>query len=120
MGEIRLPESELKVMDIVWERGAVSAKEAAEHMSRRYGWKKNTTYTVLKNLQDKGAVQRQEPGFICVPLVRREQIGRSAAKSLLNSFYKGSAAALFSSFLEEKAISAEELEQIKAMIDSSE
>lgn len=117
MKEIKLPDSELKVMDVIWEKGEASAKETAQCMGERYGWKKNTTYTVLKNLHEKGILERIEPGFLCRPLVGREQVGRTEVKNLLNRFYQGSPAALFASFLEQKTISREELDEIKDMID---
>lgn len=122
MGEnrpIRLPDSELKVMDILWEYGDISAKETAEHIAERYGWKKNTTYTILKNLQKKGVLERIEPGFICKTLIDREQVGCTEAKNVLERFYKGSAAALFSSFMKDEAISDAELAEIKRMIDEN-
>lgn len=115
----KLPESELKVMDFIWEKGTASAKETANYMTLRYGWKKNTTYTVLTNLIDKKILERTEPGFLCRPLVEREKVGKEEAKNLLERFYQGSAAALFSSFLDDRHISKEELEEIKKMIDES-
>lgn len=117
MDEIKLPDSEIKVMDILWETGQTSAKEAARRMGESYGWKKNTTYTVLKNLQEKGVIERIEPGFLCKPLIAREQVGRTEARNVLDRFYQGSAATLFSAFLKDKAISENELDEIKAMID---
>lgn len=116
MDEIKLPDSELKVMDILWEIGSASAKETAQRMGEDYGWKKNTTYTVLKNLQEKGVIERIEPGFICKPLIEREQVGKIEARTVLDRFYQGSAATLFSSFLKDKSISKVELEEIKDMI----
>ena len=119
-GEIRLPESEMKVMQFLWEKGQASARDAAEYMLERYRWKKNTTYTVLKNLVEKGALNRREPGFICEPLIGKEQVGRSETQSLLERFYEGSPAALFSSFLSGRKISKEEMEEIRKMIEDYE
>ncbi|HWP80032.1 MAG TPA: BlaI/MecI/CopY family transcriptional regulator [Candidatus Acidoferrum sp.] len=119
MHAYKLPESELKVMDFIWERGAASARETADYMAVRYGWKKNTTYTVLTNLIEKNFLARSEPGFLCKPLVAREMMGKAEAKNLLERFYQGSAAALFSSFLDDRNISEEELVQIKKMIEES-
>ena len=116
---IKLPDSELKVMDVLWEHGEFSAKATAEEIAKRYGWKKNTTYTILKNLKEKGVLDRIEPGFIFKPLIGREQVGRMEARNVLERFYKGSAAALFSAFMKDKAISDEDLEEIRQMIDQS-
>ncbi len=119
MNEIRLPDSELKVMGFLWDKGYTSAKAVAEYMSETYSWKKNTTYTVLKNLIAKQVVERKEPDFICLPLVTREQVGKTETNSLLERFYKGSVSALISSFLNDRKLSKEELEEIKKMIDES-
>ena len=117
MDEIRLPDSELKVMAFLWEKETASAKDTALYMGREYGWKKNTTYTVLKNLQEKGVIKRKEPGFQCIPLVAREQVGKTEARTLIDRFYKGSAAMLFSSFLDEHAMSEAELAEIRALLE---
>lgn len=116
MNDIKLPESEIKVMDILWEAGEICAKDVAIKMGESYGWKKNTTYTVLKNLQEKGAVQRSEPGFICRPLVERAQVGKGEAKNVLDRFYKGSASTFISAFLKDTDLSESEIAKIKDMI----
>ncbi|MEG1930668.1 MAG: BlaI/MecI/CopY family transcriptional regulator [Anaerovorax sp.] len=117
MNDLKLPESEMKVMDILWEAGEISAREAAIKMGQIYGWKKNTTYTVLKNLQIKGAIQRSEPGFLCKPLVERAEVGMEEAKSVLDRFYKGSAATFMSAFLSDESLSESELAKLKDMIN---
>lgn len=117
MSERKLPESEVKVMDFIWEQGRTTAKECAAYMETNFGWKKNTTYTVLKNLNEKGVIKREEPNFQCIPLIEREQIGRSEAKNILNRFYKGSPAAMFSAFLDDKDISDKELDELRKLLN---
>lgn len=117
MHEVRLPSSEIKVMDYIWEKGTATAKSISEYMLANYDWKKNTTYTVLKNLITKGALERKEPNFQCTPLITKEQAAKSQTKSLLEKFYNGSVSALFSSFLEDEKLSKEELNEIKEMIE---
>ena len=55
--EIKLFDSELKVMDILWKEGDTSAKEIAEKLNEQVGWSKTTTYTVIKKCIDKGCWQ---------------------------------------------------------------
>lgn len=119
MIDIRLPDSEIKVMDFIWDKKETNAKDTALYMEATFGWKKNTTYTVLKNLQIKNAIERIEPGFVVRPLIERQEVGREEAKNVVERFYKGSAAALFSSFIEEKAISKEEVAEILSIIEGS-
>ena len=57
----KLFDSEAKVMEIIWERGPLSAKEIRLIAADSIGWNKNTTYTVIKKLEAKGYIRRDEP-----------------------------------------------------------
>ena len=70
----KLFDSEAKVMEILWEKGTLSAKEISLIASESIGWNKNTTYTIIKKLEAKGFIRRDEPGFICTPLVSKEEM----------------------------------------------
>ena len=65
MKEIRLHEGELNVMELLWSNKALAARDISKIIKEYIGWEKNTTYTVIKRLIDKGAVTREDPGFIC-------------------------------------------------------
>ena len=60
---MRLFDSELKIMELLWAQGDMTAKELAEKLSLTVGWNKNTTYTVLKKLVEKGALNGQIQDF---------------------------------------------------------
>ena len=113
----KLFESEAKVMEIIWERGALSAKEISLIAANTIGWNKNTTYTVIKKLEAKGFIRRDEPGFICTPLVSQEEMQKKEAVSLLNRVFGGSRKALFSALLEEEKLSEQEAEELRKLID---
>ncbi|MGE4514488.1 MAG: BlaI/MecI/CopY family transcriptional regulator [Chryseobacterium sp.] len=118
MEEIKLFDSELKLMELIWQNPGISAKELSLLAGKTIGWNKNTTYTVLKKLVNKKAVLRVEPNFICEPLIEKEQVGYDEAKALIDKLYNGSVEMLFSSFLSRKKLSKQELSQIKNMIES--
>lgn len=65
--ELKLFDSERKVMEVLWDHGDLSAKELADRLKELVGWSKTTTYTVIKKCIDKKAVSRSEPGFVCHP-----------------------------------------------------
>ncbi|MDD2956632.1 MAG: BlaI/MecI/CopY family transcriptional regulator [Oscillospiraceae bacterium] len=92
--ETRLTRSECKVMDILWQCPGICAGDAAREAARLFGWNKNTTYTLLKNLAAKGAIAREEPGFRCVPLVSRDEIRQSELRDLAQRLFGGDLAAL--------------------------
>ena len=113
----KLFDSEAKVMEILWERGPLSAKEISLIAAESIGWNKNTTYTIIKKLEAKGFIRRDEPGFMCTPLVSQEEIQKSEASTLLNKFFKGSRKALFSALLEDEKLSDKEIQELKDLID---
>ena len=57
---VKLFESELKVMDLLWKEGDLSAKEIAQRLKEQINWSKTTTYTVLKKCVEKQAILRTE------------------------------------------------------------
>jgi len=114
----KLFDSEAKVMEILWAKSPVSAKEISLIAAETIGWNKNTTYTVIKKLETKGFLRREDPGFICTPLVSREQIRKSEAVSLVKKVFGGSRKALFSALLEDEPLSDEELRELRKLIDN--
>lgn len=116
MEKIKLFEGELKLMELLWEHEGASAKELSLLAAEKIGWNKNTTYTVIKKLVSKGAIQRLEPGFICRSLIGREEAGREEAKEVLRSFFGGSVKALFSSFMSDGTLSVEEAAELRKLI----
>ena len=113
----KLFDSEAKVMEILWDRGSLSAKEISLIAAESIGWNKNTTYTIIKKLEAKGFIRRDEPGFMCTPLVSQEEIQKKEASTLLNKVFGGSRKALFSALLEDEQLSDEEIEELKDLID---
>lgn len=113
----KLFDSEACVMEVLWEKGAVSAKEISLILAEKIGWNKNTTYTVLKKLEAKGLISREDPGFICTPLITQGERQKAEAASLVEKVFGGSRKALFSALLEDEPLSEEEIDALKKLID---
>ena len=114
----KLFDSEVKVMNILWEKSPISAKEISLIAAETIGWNKNTTYTVLKKLEAKGFIRREDPGFYCTPLVSQSQMQKAEASSLMKKLFGGSRKALFSALLEDEPLSEEEIRDLRKLIDS--
>lgn len=110
-------DSELRLMELIWETEPVSAVELSRLAAQRLSWNKNTTYTVLKKLVAKEAVLRREPGFLCTALLRREDVRRSETKTLIDKLFGGSRKAFLAAFLEDEPLDEEELAQLRKLID---
>ena len=101
----KLFDSEIKIMEVLWREGDVTAKYIAEVLAREVGWNKNTTYTLIKRCIGKGAIERIEPNFICHPLIPREAVQNAETDALINRLYGGSADMLFAALLGRKGLS---------------
>lgn len=115
----KLFDSELKVMEVLWEQGPKSAKDIVDVLTQRIGWNKNTTYTVIKKCIEKGAIGRGEPGFVCTPLVTKDEVARSETEQLIDKMFGGSSELFFSSFLKNQGISEEEALRLARMIEEA-
>lgn len=113
---VKLFDSELKVMDILWKEGDVPAKQIADVLTRELGWNKNTTYTLIKRCMKKGAIERSEPGFICHPLIPKEEVQEAETNELINKVYDGSADKLFAALLSRRKLSAGQIEKLKQIV----
>lgn len=119
MDEVKLFDSEIKIMELLWDKGAMTAKNLTILAGEQIGWNKNTTYTVIKKLVEKKAIKREEPNFQCIPLITREQVQVAETSNLINRLYKGSKKLFFSSFIENEKLSTEEIEELKRIIEKS-
>ncbi len=113
---VKLFDSELKVMGILWKEGDVPAKHVADILMKELGWNKNTTYTLIKRCIKKGAIERSEPNFICHALIPKEEIQEAETNELIDKIYDGSADKLFTALLGRKKLSAEEIKKLKQMV----
>ncbi|MBR6311646.1 MAG: BlaI/MecI/CopY family transcriptional regulator [Oscillospiraceae bacterium] len=116
----KLQDSEIKVMNVIWREGEVTAKRVAEILGAETGWNVNTTYTLIKRCIEKGAVERIEPNFTCRAIVKKEDVQRAEAETLLDKLFDGSADKLFAALLGSERLSPEEIAKLRSMIDGTE
>ena len=114
--DMKLFDSELRVMEVLWKEGDVTAKRVAEALGEQIGWSKTTTYTVIKKCIDKGAIRRAEPNFICSPLISREQVRERETTELIDRLYGGAADQLVASLLGSRRLAEPELERLKQLV----
>lgn len=114
----KLYDSELKVMEPLWADGPQTAGELAKRLAASCGWNRNTTYTVVKKLVDKGAVARTDPGFVCTPLISREEVQRAETDSLITRLFGGSRAQFLSAFFSGGELTPAEARQLRDLIDA--
>lgn len=113
---IKLFDSELAVMNVLWEHGDMKAREISDILGETIGWNINTTYTVIKKCVSKGAIERRDPKFMCHALISREEAQKASIHELSEKMFGGSPEKMFASLLASSRPSKEELESLKKMI----
>ena len=115
--EYKIFDSELKILEILWEGGETSAKEVAALAGEQVGWSKTTTYTVLKKCVEKGLVERREPGVLCSARISRQEAQQRETRGLIDRMYGGAADRLVASLLDGRALSGEEVARLRKMVE---
>ena len=113
---IKLFDSELKVMSVLWKEGDMTAKQISDILKAEIGWNMNTTYTVIKKCIAKGAIQRGEPNFLCHALIPKEAAQEAETDELIGKLYDGSVDKLFAALLGRKKLSAEQIAALKQIV----
>lgn len=115
---IKLFDSELNVMNVLWRYGKLPASQIAQILKEDTGWNRNTTYTVIKKCIEKDAIERTEPNFACRALVSREEVQAQETQDLIDKMFSGSEELFFTSFFSKKNLSEEQLEKMRGLIDN--
>jgi len=114
---LRLHEGELNVMELLWSNKSLPAKDIANIIKEYIGWEKNTTYTVIRRLIDKGVVQRKDPGYICTPLITKREVQEIETEVLLDKLFNGSLSNFFNDYLSYRKLTTVELLELEKIIN---
>lgn len=113
----KLFDSELKIMELIWAHQPVSAKALSVLADEDFSWNKNTTYTVIKKLEAKGYIKREDPGFVCTALISKAEVRKAETEGLINKLFGGSRKALFSALVEDEQLTEDEISALRKLID---
>ena len=108
-------ESEYRFCLIMWEREPVTTSELVKLCQEQLGWKRTTTYTVIKRLGERG-ILKNEDGLV-TSLVSKEAAQAREINDLVEEKFQGSLPAFVAAFTKRQDISDKELEEVQRMID---
>lgn len=114
--DIKLHDSELKVMDVLWREGDLPARRVADILEAEVGWNVNTTYTLIKRCVKKGAIERTDPGFLCRALTGKAEVQEAETDELVSKLFDGSVDKLFASLVGRKKLTAEQLQRLRDIV----
>ena len=116
MEELRLCDSDYHVMALIWEHEPLSSRALVELCAQELGWKKSTTYTVLKKLCDRGFAANTDATVTA--LVPRQQVQAYESQRVVQRTFSGSLPQFLVSFLGDRQLSKEEARELMALIES--
>ena len=114
MGTPKIFDSELRFCEILWEHQPVRSSELAHLCAEKLGWKKSTTYTVIKRLTERGVVQTEDA--VVTALVSRDQVQRAESRAFVERNFSGSLPGFLNAFVGGRGLSAEEADELRRMI----
>ncbi len=116
-----LTDAELRLMDILWERGASTVSDVVEALPPRLSLAYNTVLTTLRILERKGYVKHEKHGraFVYHALVGRDEASRKAVRHLLNRFFDNSPELLVLNVLSNEEIDSAELKRLQKLVEES-
>lgn len=118
MAEWKLGVVESRFADIIWEKEPLSTAELVKLCESRLEWKRTTTYTVLKRLSDRGIFKNEE-GVVSACLSRDEFYARQS-EQVVEEAFAGSLPAFVAAFTARKSLTADEVAEIRRLIDTYE
>ncbi len=114
--KLKLYDAEYRLASIVWDNEPIHSRELAEKCAAELGWKRTTTYTMLKKLCDKGVLRNDDAQVTA--RVKRAQIQRAESREVVERSFGGSLPGFVASFLSERTLSEEEAEELRRLIES--
>jgi BlaI family transcriptional regulator, penicillinase repressor len=112
-----LSRRERQIMDVIYARGQATAAEVAAALPDPPSY--SAVRTHLRILEEKGHLKHHEDGprYVFVPVVPRDRARRSALKSLVRTFFDGSAAQAAAALLDQAKLSDEDVDRLSALIE---
>lgn len=115
---MKLYDSELRVLGVLWEKGDMQAARVCDVLADAVGWNPNTTYTVMKKCIQKGYVERKDPGFWCHPLITKDEVRNSQIKDLVDRLFDGSGVKFFEIMVKsENYLTEEEKKELYQLLE---
>jgi predicted transcriptional regulator len=115
-----LTEAELRLMQVIWDKGQSTVAEVAEALPKKLGLAYNTVLTTLRILEEKGYLTHTKPqdgrAFVYSAVVGRDEAGRNAVRYLVSRFFHNSPELLVLNLLQDENLDARELQRIRSLI----
>lgn len=120
MGDLpQISDAEFEVMDVIWKYAPISTNEITDRLTRTKDWCPKTIYTMLSRLEKKGVIvhEKESRVFVYTSCVRKEQYIEAESRTLADRFFDGAMNRMVVSFLDQKELSSEDLDELQRILD---
>ena len=117
MEPFKLYDAEYKFADLIWGNEPVNSTELVRICLEKLGWKKSTTYTVLRKLCDRKILSNEDA--VVTSLVKLEQVQRYESEALIEKTFNGSLPQFLTAFLNDKKLSPKDVAALKRIIEEA-
>ena len=108
-------ESEYRFCLILWENEPIKSTELAKLCEAELGWKKATTYTVIKRLSERNVIKSENA--IITSLVSKEEVQTAEIDDMVDRTFSGSIPDFLAAFSKSRKLSQKEISEIQKLID---
>ena len=115
--EVKIFDAEFRFMCIVLDKEPIASPELVILCFEDFGWKKSTTYSVIKRLCERGALKNEKT--IVSSLVSRLQVQKYESEQILEKTFENSLPSFITAFLQDKKLTPDEADRIKQMIEEA-
>ena len=112
----KIHEGEYRFCLIMWEHEPISAAQLVKLCQEQLGWKRTTTYTVIKRLAERGVLKNENT--VVTSLVSKEEICAEEVDEFVGKKFGGSLPAFVSAFAKHRALSEKDIDEMQKMIDA--
>ncbi len=117
MEQHKLFDAEYKFASLIWENEPINSTELVKISLEKLGWKKSTTYTVLRKLCERGILKNEDA--MVSAIVKKEEAQKYESQTVIEKSFNGSLPQFLTAFLGEKKISKKEADELKRIIEEA-
>jgi len=118
MEPIKLGDCDYRFMNIVWENSPIKSGDLVKLCEKELGWKKSTTYTMLKKMGEKGLLKNEDA--LVTALISKEKVQKAETEYFVERTFDGSLPQFIAAFLGGKKLSKKDADELKKMIEDYE
>ncbi len=114
MDKIKIFDAEYRFMNILWAHSPVTGTQLVKLAGQELGWKKSTTYTVIRRLCERGAIKNENA--MVYSLIEREQVMQTETEDHIDKIYDGSLKLFLTTFLRKEKLNRDDIEELKRIL----